>query len=476
MILKSAEKTDVNEFTLEISVEKPEFEAAIERAYHRNAGRFNVQGFRRGKAPRRMIERVYGPTVFYEDAINIAFPDAYAGAVKESNIEPVGQPELELIDSNENGFTFKAKVVVKPEVSISAYKGLEVEVTPVVVTDEDVEKELERRRKRAGRLETVDRPAATGDTVVIDFEGFLDGVPFEGGKSENHSLKLGSGQFIPGFEDQLVGAKTGDEIDVNVTFPENYQAAELSGKPVVFKVKVHEVKEDVLPELDDDFAKDVSEFETLEAFKADIREKLIKVREKSAEEDLENRLIDKLIENMQVELPQVMVEHQLDHIAEDFDYRMRAQGITLDAYLKMNGMDIDGFRATFKDQAERQVKTRLALEYIMKAENFEITDEDVEAEYAKLSEQYKIPLEELKERMAPDLVKEDIRSARAIALLKETAVKTEPKEDGAETKPEAQSKPAAKTGTKPREKSKKTPAEGETKAEKIQPEKEPKAE
>ena len=437
MILKNVEKTGTNQVKLEIVCERDEFQAAVEKSYKKNATRFNVQGFRRGRAPRKIIERMYGESAFYEDAVNIAYPEVYSAAVKEAGIEPVDRAEVELVDISADGFTFTAVVTVKPEVKLGAYKGLEAEQAAVVITEEDVDKELEGRRKRNGRLETVEREAAEGDTVVIDFEGFLDDVAFEGGKAENHSLRLGSGQFIPGFEDQLIGTKAGDEKDVNVTFPEAYQAEELAGKPVVFKVKVHEVKENVLPDLDDEFAKDVSEFETLAEFREDLKRKLQIVREKSSAEEFEGKLLEKRVENMEVEIPDCMIEQQLDRIAEDFEYRLRSQGMTLQGYLQMSGMDIEGFRNTFRDRAEAQVKTTLALEAVAAAENFEVSAEDIEAEYGKMAEMYKAPVEDLKKYMSEEAVKEDMLKAKAVELIKETAVKVEPKaEEAAEEKAE----------------------------------------
>ena len=431
MILKNVEKTGTNQVKLEIVCERDEFQAAVEKSYKKNATRFNVQGFRRGRAPRKIIERMYGESAFYEDAVNIAYPEVFSAAVKEAGIEPVDRAEVELVDISADGFTFTAVVTVKPEVKLGAYKGLEAEQAAVVITEEDVDKELEGRRKRNGRLETVEREAAEGDTVVIDFEGFLDDVAFEGGKAENHSLRLGSGQFIPGFEDQLIGTKAGDEKDVNVTFPEAYQAEELAGKPVVFKVKVHEVKENVLPDLDDEFAKDVSEFETLAEFREDLKRKLQIVREKSSAEEFEGKLLEKLVENMEVEIPDCMIEQQLDRIAEDFEYRLRSQGMTLQGYLQMSGMDIEGFRNTFRDRAEAQVKTTLALEAVAAAENFEVSAEDIEAEYGKMAEMYKASVEDLKKYMSEEAVKEDMLKAKAVELIKETAVKVEPKAEEA---------------------------------------------
>ncbi|HHX71609.1 MAG TPA: trigger factor, partial [Clostridiales bacterium] len=379
------------------------------------------------RAPRRIIEKMYGEGVFYEEAINIAYPDAYSAAVLEAGITPVDRAEVELVDINNEGFIFTATVTVKPEVTLGQYKGLAVERPVVSVTDADVDDEIERLRQRAGRVETAERPAELGDTVIIDFEGFVDDVPFEGGKADGFNLKLGSGQFIPGFEDQLVGLAAGDEKDVSVTFPEEYHAEDLAGKPAVFKVKVQEVKETILPDVDDELAKDISEFETLEELKADIRAKQLENRQKAADDETEGRLIDKMLEGMQAEVPEVMIEHQLDHIQEDFAYRLRAQGMTLESYLQMTGMDMESFRKTFYPQAERQVKTRLALEAVIEAEGFTATEEDIEAEYQNISEKYKTPLEDVKKYMSPEAVKEDLLNGRAIALIKETALITDEK-------------------------------------------------
>jgi len=421
------EKLEKNMAKLTIEASAEEFEKALQKAYLKNKNKINIQGFRKGKAPRAIIEKMYGEGVFYEEAINIAYPDAYSAAVLEAGITPVDRAEVELVDINNEGFIFTATVTVKPEVTLGQYKGLAVERPVVSVTDADVDDEIERLRQRAGRVETAERPAELGDTVIIDFEGFVDDVPFEGGKADGFNLKLGSGQFIPGFEDQLVGLAAGDEKDVSVTFPEEYHAEDLAGKPAVFKVKVQEVKETILPDVDDELAKDISEFETLEELKADIRAKQLENRQKAADDETEGRLIDKMLEGMQAEVPEVMIEHQLDHIQEDFAYRLRAQGMTLESYLQMTGMDMESFRKTFYPQAERQVKTRLALEAVIEAEGFTATEEDIEAEYQNISEKYKTPLEDVKKYMSPEAVKEDLLNGRAIALIKETALITDEK-------------------------------------------------
>jgi len=439
MILKSSENTAVNQTTLTINVEKAEFEAAIEKSYRKNAGKFNIQGFRPGKAPRKIIERMYGPAAFYEDAVNMAFPDAYKAAVEEAGITPVDQAEVELVDISEDGFTFTAKVTTKPEAKVGEYKGLSAEYELLPVTEEDIERELKVRQNRQTQVETVERAAENGDTVVLDFEGFVDGVAFEGGKGEKHELKLGSGQFIPGFEDQLVGLSAGEAKDVVVTFPENYGAADLAGKEATFKCLVHEVKESVVPELDDEFAKDVSEFDTLDELKNDIKGKLEKAKENNANAEFENRLIDALIDITEVEVPQCMVEQQIDRLVEDFDYRFRAQGATIDTYLKMTGSSMEEFRANFADRAMRQVKTTLALEAVVKAENIEVTEEEIEAEYTKITASAGVDAEQVRAYMPAEAVKEDIAKEKAINVIKENAVKTEPvkDEEPADAAPEA---------------------------------------
>ncbi|MBQ2743521.1 MAG: trigger factor [Oscillospiraceae bacterium] len=465
MKLKSTEKLENGKVCLEIQVEKPEFDEAMQKAYLKNKSKITVPGFRKGKAPRAMIERMYGKGVFTEDAINIAYPDAFEAAVKESGIEPVDYPEVELVDINEDGFTVKATVTVKPEVKLGKYKGIEAAKPSVSVTKKDIEAELNVMLERNARLITVEREAKNGDTVVIDFEGFVDGVAFEGGKSENHSLKLGSNQFIPGFEDQLVGKKANDECDVNVTFPKEYHADDLAGKEAVFKVKVHEVKETELPVADDEFAKDVSEFETLDELKKSIEKKLRESREKMANDAFDEVLLKEVVKGMKVELPEVMVEAQLDQIANDFAQRLQMQGITLEQYLEMIQSNMDDFRKNFRDQAQEQVKSRLALEAVSKAEGLEPTDEDVEAEYKKLSEQYGMEIDRIRGFLPADAMKSDLYSIKALAFIRENAVakapakKTATKKTAEKADASEEKKPAAKKTTKK--------ADGEAKAAKT---------
>jgi len=427
MSLKNVEKQEKSTALLEISVDKETFEAACAKAYRKNVGKIAINGFRKGKAPRHMIEKIYGKDVFYEDAIEDSYPTALEDAIKESGLEIVARPELAIKEINEEGYTFTAKVALKPEITLSQYKGLEGEYKVTDATDADVDAEIESRRQKSARLEDKDGEAALGDTVVIDYEGFMDGEPFEGGKGEQHNLKLGSGAFIPGFEDQLVGKKAGEEFEVTVTFPEDYHAKELAGKPAIFKGIVHTVKVEILPELDDDFASEVSDFETLAEYKEDTRKNLQASREKMAESGFEGNLLDKLIEKIEGDIPDAMYDVQLDNLVQDYAYRMQSQGISMEQYFKMTGMDIKGFRETMKPQAERQVKTTLALEYIIKAENLEVSDEDAEAEYKKMAEQYSMEIEKVKELVPADGMKHDLLMQKAVDLVKENGVKVAPK-------------------------------------------------
>ena len=461
MKVKSTEKLENGKISLEIQVEKAEFDAAMERSYKKNVSKITVPGFRKGKAPRRMIERMYGEHVFTEDALNFAYPAAYEQAIDELGLEPVDRAEVDIVDLDQDGFVFKAVVTVKPEAKLGAYKGLKADKIKAEVTAADVEMELGHLRMRASSLVAVERAAKEKDTVVIDFEGFVDGVAFDGGKAEKYSLQLGSGQFIPGFEDQLIGAEAGAEIDVNVTFPTEYQSEDLAGKPAVFKVKVHEVKETVEPEMDDEFAKDVSEFDTLEELKKSIEAKLMESREQAANEGFEAQLLDQIIENMEVEIPEVMIETQLDRIADDFANRMMSQGVSMESYLQMSGTTMEDFRKNFRSSAERQVKVMLALEAVIKAENIEITDSDIDAEYTKLAEQYGMPVERVKGYIPREAMLQDLKTIKASEFIrnnseanliapgakKPAAKKTATKKAAENKADDAAKKPAAKKST-----------------------------
>lgn len=439
MSLKNVEKQEKNTAVLEISVDKETFAAACEKAYRKNVGKITIKGFRKGKAPRAMIERIYGKDVFYEDAIEDTYPAAYDEALKASELRVVSRPELSIKEIGEEGYTFTAKVALYPEVVVKNYKGVEAPYAEPTVTDEDVDAEIETRRQRSARLEDKEGEAELGDTVVIDYEGFADGKAFEGGKAENHSLKLGSGAFIPGFEEQLVGKKAGDEYELNVTFPTEYHAEELAGKEATFKGVVHAVKKEILPALDDDFASDVSEFDTLAAYKEDVKKTLLANKTRAEENLYENALLEKVVESMEGDIPDAMIDTQLDNVVNDYAYRMQSQGISMEQYFKITGMDYEGFRANMRPQAERQTKTTLALEYIAKAENLEVSDEEVEAEMQKTAEQYSMELERVKELMSVEGLKHDLLMQKAVNFVKENGVKAAPaakEEEKAEEKAE----------------------------------------
>lgn len=442
MSLVSANKVETNIYELEVSIGAEDFKEGIRKTFQKTAKRISVPGFRKGKAPKSVIEKLYGEAVFYEDTVNDMYPEAYTKAVEESGIDPVDRPEIEITDVSADGFSFKAKVTVKPEVTVSKYKGLQATKTAVAVTDEQIGEELGKLQEKGGRMITVEgRAAKDGDNTIIDFEGFVDGVAFEGGKGENFDLKLGSGQFIPRFEEQIVGKNIGEEFDVNVTFPAEYQAEELAGKAAVFKCKLHEIKEKELPALDDEFAKDVSEFDTIDALKEDIKGKLTEAAEKNAETAVEEQLVEQIVDNMTAEVPQCMVDHKVEEMLQDFDYRLQSQGLNLDLYMKYTGFNTDTFKETYKEQALHQVKVRLALEEIAKQENIEITDEDVDAELEKMAAAYSMEVEKLKNLVPTEEIKRDLAVNKAIDLVKQTA---EVSSQASEKKAPAKKKAAAK--------------------------------
>lgn len=447
MSLNSSTQVETNRWQLEISVDANTFNTAVDHAYKKQKNRIVIPGFRKGKAPRAFIEKYYGPDIFYEDAINEVYPDALEEAVKESKLDMIqDKVDFDLVSADkENGLVFKATITVKPEISIQNYTGIPATRKSTEVTDEDVAAELARVQDRNSRMVTVeDRPAENGDVTDIDFEGFLDGEPFEGGKSENFSLRLGSNQFIPGFEDQIVGHNTGDEFDVNVTFPDDYQAEDLRGQSVLFKVKLHEIKKKELPALDDEFAKDVSEFDTLDEYKADLKKHLEERKQEQVKDDVDNQLIDKLVELVEGEIPPAMYMNKANDDLRDFGYRLQSQGLDLQTYLKYTGQDVQTMRANFLPQAERQVKLRLALEKIAALENLVARDEEIEDEYKKLAENYKMDVEKVKNLVASEDLAKDIAVEKAIDFVRDHANVTdapaeEPKEEAAaeEAKPEA---------------------------------------
>ena len=421
MNVKSVEKQEKSAVELVIEIGGEEFEAAVQKAYLKQRSKINVPGFRKGKAPRKIIEGMFGSGVFYEDAINELYPKAYAEAVEQEKLDVVSWPNVEVLEAGKDGLTFKATVTVRPEVKLGEYKGLTAEKEEVKITDEDIDNELKPYINRASRMVTVEHEAQNGDTVVIDFEGFKDGVPFDGGKAEGHSLELGSGAFIPGFEDQLVGTKAGDEKDVNVTFPEDYHAEDLAGAPVVFKVKVHEVKEKQLPTVDDEFAKDVSEFDTLEAFKKDLADKLTERREAQAKRAFEAAIMEQVMDNMEVEIPDAMVAYETDQMVEDMARRIQAQGIPFEQYMAMTGMTIDIVRSQAAAAAMERVRRDLALGAVVAAENIEISDEDLEAEYKRLADEYHMELDQVKAAAPAEDVKKGLAIQKAEQVIYDSA-------------------------------------------------------
>ena len=425
MSLTKSEIIEKNRYELQISVDKATFDAAVSAVYRKQVKNITVPGFRKGKAPRSIIEKMYGTGVFYEDAINDLIPAAYAEALAEAKLDTVGQPEFDVVSIDENGLVLSAKVYVKPEVEIKDYLGIEVEKTVEAVSDEAVDCEINMVRERQSReLEVTDRPAEMGDTAVIDFEGFCDGVAFDGGKGTDHALKLGSGSFIPGFEEQVVGKSIGEEFDVNVTFPEEYHAADLAGKAAVFKVKINKINMVELPELDDDFAKEVSEFDTFDEYKADIKAKIEKRNEAAADNAVDEKLIEALIEKLEADIPEAMFVAETENFVRDYDNRLRSQGLDLNTYFKFTGQTLDNLREQMRPQAERQVKARLALEKIAALENLEATEEDINAEYEKIAAAYGIEVDQVKASIDSDAIAADMKVQKAMELVKEKAVVT----------------------------------------------------
>jgi len=448
MSLKSVKNGEVNQSVLEIEIPKAEFEAEVNKVYKKQAPKITIPGFRKGKAPRSIIEKMYGKGIFYEDALNSLLPSVLEEAVKEAGIEVVSQPELDLGDIDENGVKLTAKYWTKPEIKVTSYKGIKAEKTVKKVAKAEVDAELERVRQRNSRtIEITDRPAQKDDVAIIDYEGFVDEKAFEGGKGEAHHLKLGSGQFIPGFEDQVIGHSIGDEFDVNVTFPEDYHSEELKGKAAVFKVSLNGIENVELPELDDEFAKDVSEFDTLAAYKKDIKAKIEKRNAEEADHMVEEQLLSGIIGAIEGEIPACMFENESENMYRDYENRLSQQGLSMEMYLQYTGMTKDKMMEEFRPQAERQVKATLALEAIAKAENFEVSKEEIEAEYARLAEAYKIDVEKAKEFIPESAILKDVSARKAVELIKESAEITEV----AEKKAPAKKAPAKKAAPKKEE-------------------------
>lgn len=467
MKLVSTKNIEKNRYELMIEVDAKEFAPAVDQAFRRNVGKINVPGFRKGKAPKSIVYKMYGEGMFFEEAVNGLYPKAYDEAVKEAGIEPVAMPKIEITKVDAEGFSFTAEVVSRPEVTVSGYKGIKAEKTVKTVGAEEIDEEIARLRQRGARLvEVTGRAAEDGDTAVIDFEGFLDGTAFPGGKGERHNLKLGSGQFIPGFEGQIVGHNPGDSFEVSVTFPEEYHE-DLKGKDAVFKVTLHELKCEELPELDDEFAKDVSEFDTLEALREDISAKLQKRYDEESEIALENTIIDAVTENMTVDVPPEMIDVKIDDMIHDFQHRLRAQGLSVDKYIEYMGQTPEAFRDTFKESAEKQIKIRLALEEIAKAEGFVGTEEDIEAEYQKVAARVGRSIDEVKQAIPQEDIREDCAVQKAIAFVKDNAKITET----AATADTAEKKPAKKAAPKAEKAEKTEKAEKKPAAKKAAPKK-----
>ena len=432
MNLISCEKLEKSMVELQFSIDAETFKAAVNNAFKREGKKYAIPGFRKGKAPRHMIEKMCGTDISHYDAVNDLFPEAYEAAVKEAKIDVVGRPDPEVVSMSEaDGVVLKVKVAVKPEVELGEYAGLTVTKEAKNVNEADVDAEVKRMQDRNGRLLTREGAAENGDTVDIDFEGFVDGKAFEGGKAEHYSLVLGSGSFIPGFEDQVVGHSAGEEFDVNVKFPEEYGAAELAGKDATFKIKLHEVKYKELPALDDDFAKDVSEYDTLDELKDSIRNNIKTNLDKQAEQKVENDLMDQVIANMKADIPDAMVDSRIDELVQDFEYRISQQGLKLADYLKYMGMNIEQFRAQFKEQADKQVKMRLAMEAIVAKEGITASDEEFEEEVKRIADAYKMEADKVKSIVDAAAVKADLAINKAIDFVKEKAnvVTAEPKEE-----------------------------------------------
>ena len=421
MSLIKHELTEKSGFVMEFSVSKEAYAKAENEAYKKNVKSINVPGFRKGKAPKSVIEKMYGKGIFFEDAINACIPDAFEEAVKEAGLTVVGMPKFDLVSSDDE-IVLKAEGFVKPVVTIDGYKGIEAEKKVEKVTDANVEEEVNKARERNARtVEITDRAAQMGDIANIDYEGSVDGVAFNGGKGEGHDLKLGSGSFIPGFEDQIVGKNIGEEFDVNVTFPEDYHAAELAGKAAVFKTKLNAIKFEELPEADDEFAKDVSEFDTIAEYKADVKAKMEKRNEDKAQAEFETALAEALIEKLVADIPEPMFEAETENFVRDYDTRLRQSGLDLKTYFKYTGLTLEALREQMRPQAEKQVKIRLALEKIAELEALTVTDEEVDAEYTRISEAYNVPVDQVKGMIVADDIKADLLVAHAMDVVKANA-------------------------------------------------------
>lgn len=424
MALKESKKAEqANTYELVVNVDGETFEKAINTVYKRQVKNISIQGFRKGKAPRRIVEKMYGTEVFYEDAMQDCYPDALYEAAKEADVKIVKVESLEAVEAGKDGFTFKATIIVEPDMEINDYLGVEVEKKSTEVTDELVDEEIEKVRDRNSRMVTVeDRAAQDGDVAVIDFEGFVDGEAFDGGKAENYNLKLGSGNFIPGFEEQIIGHNTDEEFTITVTFPEDYQAEELKGKEAEFKIKLHEIKAKELPEVDDDFVKDVSEKENLDEYKEELKETIANRLKEEADKDIDDQIANKLMELLDGEIPEAMYDNQASEMVRDFEMRLRAQGMDMNTYMQYMGMDVNGLKGMYREEAEKRVKLRLALETIAKKENIEVTEADLEEEYQKMADAYKMEIDKVKAAVPAESLTEDVKVEKALKLVKDKAV------------------------------------------------------
>lgn len=416
------EQVEKNLVKLTFEISREELEKGIDEAYKKNAKKISIPGFRKGKVPKAMIEKYYGEEIFYDDAINFVLPEIYDAAVKEAEIEPVARPEIDL-DEIKKGepITVNALVTTKPEVKLGKYKGIKIDKIEYTVSEEDIDKDIEATQKKNARIITVeDRAVENGDIAVIDFEGFCDGVAFPGGKGENYELEIGSGSFIPGFEEQLIGAEKDADVDVNVTFPEEYHAEDLAGKAALFKVKVHEIKAKEYPELDDDFASEVSEFETMAEYRASVKERLEKAAEERAKQETENAVVEKAVEASSIDIPEAMIQAQIDRMVNDFAQRLAYQGMNLDMYMQYTGSTMESFREGFKEQAEKQVRTTLVIEQIAKEEGIEANQEEIDEKIAEMSKMYNMEIEKLKELLRPEDIEgisKEVAFVKAIEML-----------------------------------------------------------
>jgi trigger factor len=422
MALKKTTEVEKNLYEIEFDVDKDTFEAAVEKVYRKEVKKINVPGFRKGKAPRSMIEKMYGKGVFFEDAINEVIPDAYESAIKETEFKVVSRPEFDVVTIDDNGVVLKAKFYVKPDVEIKDYKGIEVEKKVVEVTDEDVMADIDRARQRNSRVvDVTDRAVQNGDIANINYEGFCDGVAFDGGKAEEYDLTIGSGSFIPGFEEQIIGHNIGENFDITVKFPEEYHSADLAGKDAIFKITLNAIKFNELPALDDEFVKDVSEFDTVDEYKADIKAKLEKKNEQDADNAVEAQIIDALVNALVADIPEAMFEAEAENFVRDYDSRLRMQGLDLATYCKYTGQTLDSLREQFKPMAEKQVKTRLALEKIVELEKIDATAEEIDAEYTNLANAYGMEADKIKELVEADAIKADLCVKKAVDFVKANA-------------------------------------------------------